>query len=302
MSVKLISIKDTKPSTIGCWSQIEYHREEWYSGDKRPRQVTENVQINLTDKDVLINKLGWGGFSKEIIFQQDLSSFIELLSGHPRFLRTPPPTLLEAVTEIALTSKSMSDFISSLKIHLRSVKRMNKNDGNKKNEANTLSMETSLFLHTIDHKNGSAKTLLELLEKENIATNDIPTQKKVAFEFFFLFLYLLESTLQTKLGQIKGRELADKVLEVALESLSKNSDFEQETFKASLLDDYMERMKTYSQFPDFIAEKPAGTLFWEFGKTVANILGKGQHIYIVILVQTLCTDFLININEVKLPN
>lgn len=61
-------------------------------------------------------------------------------------------------------------------------------------------------------------------------------------------------------------------------------------------------MKTYSQFSDFIAEKPAGTLFWEFGKTIANILGKGQDARIVILVQTLCTDFLININEVKLSN
>lgn len=213
MSVKLISIKDTKPSTIGCWSQIEYHREEWYSGDKRPRQITENVQINLTDKNIIIYKLGWGGFSKEIVFQRDLSSFIELFSSHPMFLRTPSPTLLEAVTEMALVNKSMYDFLSSIAIQLRAGEKINKNRGNKKSESNTLSMETSLFLHTIDHSNGSAKTLLELLEKENIVTNDTSNQEKVAFEFFFLFLYLLESTLQTKLGQINGRELADKVLE-----------------------------------------------------------------------------------------
>lgn len=177
-----------------------------------------------------------------------------------------------------------------------------KNKGSKKSESNTLSMEDSLFLHTIDHSNGSVKTLFEILKEYKIGTNDSSVQEKVAFEFFFLFLYLLESTLQTKLGQIKGRELADKVLEVALESLSKNSDFEKETFKASLLDDYMERMKTYSQFSDFIAEKPAGTLFWEFGKTIAKIISNGQDIRIITLVQTSCTNFLININEIKLSN
>lgn len=129
MSAKLISFKDTRPSTIGCWSLVEYKYDEWYS-QGRVNHVRDSVQIDLSEEHITISKLGWGGFSKQVIFQQDLDSFLDLISLHPRFKREAAPTLLEAVTEIALSKEKLDDFISSLKIHLRSVKKMNEKQKN----------------------------------------------------------------------------------------------------------------------------------------------------------------------------
>lgn len=175
------------------------------------------------------------------------------------------------------------------------------NNNKKENQPNESSIEKLLFQHTIEHSNGSVNTMFEVLEQSNILPKDISSKDEISYEYFFLFLYILENVLQDKLGQIGGRELADKILEVAIKSLSGVSEQDPETHRAEFMNNYIERMQKYSQYADFIAENPKGTLFWEFGKTVANIFGGTQDIRIVTLVQTSCINFLTNVNGIKLP-
>lgn len=124
-STRLVKIVDTNPSTDGCWSMVEYNYDLW---NGRDIHIRETVEIKLADRKIIISKVTWGGFSREILFEQDVHSFIDIFSQHPRFQRYPFPTLLEAITELALEAWTTSVFLKTIKTFSRAVARKNKKE------------------------------------------------------------------------------------------------------------------------------------------------------------------------------
>lgn len=125
MDTRLIKIMDTNPSADGCWSMVEYNYDRWDGGNTH---VRETVEIKLAEKRVTISKVTWGGLSREILFEQDVRIFIDIFSQHPRFQRHPFPTLLEAITELALEAWAIPVFLRSLKTFSRAVARKSKKE------------------------------------------------------------------------------------------------------------------------------------------------------------------------------
>lgn len=126
MKPKLILVKDTNPTTSGCYSVVQFNYREFrpvvkpYSDKRNIFNIEDEIKILIKDNEIEVLKITWGGLFKEKLFSKPLVEFMEQLSNHPRFenLTDPFPTLLETVTKIALENWETKKFLKSLEGHL----------------------------------------------------------------------------------------------------------------------------------------------------------------------------------------
>jgi len=169
-----------------------------------------------------------------------------------------------------------------------------------------LDSDESLFRNFIEELNECAKTNSEamhhLISKDTERENESPISYgqdiSVYTQYIFFFLHILKRMLQES-NNCDQEEIINKLLTDSITIVSSEmqeysrrtwSKEESEKMIEHLSKDFYFENEKYSMFINRIpdTDEPAtGTLFWEFGRDVANILGKKEDFFVIQGSQTL---------------
>lgn len=169
-----------------------------------------------------------------------------------------------------------------------------------------LDSDESLFRNFIEELNECAKTNSEAMhhliskgtERENESPISYGQDISVYTQYIFFFLHMLKRMLQES-NNCDQEEIINKLLTDSITIVSSEmqeysrrtwSKEESEKMIEHLSKDFYFENEKYSMFINRIpdTDEPAtGTLFWEFGRDVANILGKKEDFFVIQGSQTL---------------
>lgn len=145
----------------------------------------------------------------------------------------------------------------------------------------------------------NAEAVKKFYEEHNEEELEIDTWKlwEIVFEFEFLFLHVTDRTSFDILGQDRKSVFMDRLIEVTVNSTIDTA-FprlgldERGNLKSSMLRDYNASQYEYGQYRKMFPDKNESskdTVFWEFGKKVAERIGHPMDISYIMLSIELAT-------------
>lgn len=140
---------------------------------------------------------------------------------------------------------------------------------------------------------GNAETVKKFYEEHNDGELEIDAWKlwEVIFEFEFLFLHVTDRMSFDILGQDRKSVFMDRLIELTVNSTIDTA-FprlgldERGNLKSSMLRDYNASQYEYGQYRKMFPDKNESskdTVFWEFGKKVAERIGQPMDISYIML-------------------
>jgi len=139
---------------------------------------------------------------------------------------------------------------------------------------------------------GNAETVKKFYEEQTNGELEIDAWKlwKIVFEFEFLFLHVSDRMSFDILGQDRRSVFLDRLVELTVNSTIDTAfpelgSEERGNLKGSMLTDYNASQYEYGQYRMFANKKEStkDTVFWEFGKKVAERIGQPMNILYITL-------------------
>jgi hypothetical protein len=139
----------------------------------------------------------------------------------------------------------------------------------------------------------NTKSLFEALKKENDINRklDEANYGKVFIETALFYMHLVDRIAFQYLGIEMRNTFIDAFFIEFVEALSRQgyeSGIKAAQFRSCFLDAYNERQEEYGKYQKMVPQEnegTKGTLFWEFEKKIASILGSQTDILTIMLVQ-----------------
>ncbi len=142
-----------------------------------------------------------------------------------------------------------------------------------------------------DEISGDTKSLFEALKKDEERKIDEKKIGEVFFEMLLFNLHYVDRSAFSHLGAEKRNVFMDTMLIEFVQAMSITHDrgIEEAQFCSSFVEAYEERGKEYEKYKKSFPEKNEGTkdtLFWEFGKKIARVLGLENDAIVIMCVTT----------------